>query len=295
MPVAEVKPRLTLKNILFPTDFSEASRAALPFALALARRYHSHVIFVNVLEAIPVSPVTMDTIPSDIAPYRTIAETKLEEFLRFNSLDGVEKEVLVEPGYIWPMIKKLETERDVDLIVLGTHGRNALQRIFMGSVAEQIFRHASCPVMTIGPQAKPTLGRYDNAERILFATDFSPSSLHALDFALSLAADRDGRLVLLHVVQPPGVPLDVTEQLVNESEAKLRGLIKANATPAKQPVFATVVGAPADMILSVAARENVDVIVMGAHKPGAFSSHWPFEVAGHVVAHATCPVISVRA
>jgi nucleotide-binding universal stress UspA family protein len=149
--------------------------------------------------------------------------------------------------------------------------------------------------MTIGPHAKPTLGRYDQVERILFATDFSSASLRALSFALTLAEERDARLVLLHVVQPPGVPIDVTEQLLSESEIKLRGLIPTERMPSKRPVFATLVGIPSDTILSLADRERTDLIVMGMHKAKAFSSHWPFEVASHVIAHAMCPVISVRA
>lgn len=295
MPLLDAKPRLALKNILFPTDFSQPSREALPFALALARRYESTVFLANVVEEIPVTSVPMDVMPPDRERDREHATKRMTEFLRFNSLEGLKTEVVLESGFVWPVIQKIVDDRKIDLIVLGTHGRGAVQRLLMGSVAEEIFRHANCPVMTIGPHAKPTLGRYDHVERILFATDFSDSSLHALSFALTLAEERDARLVLLHVVQPPGVPIDVTEHLLSESEIKLRNLIPTERMPGKRPVFATLVGAPADMILSLADRERADLIVMGVHKAKAFSSHWPFEVAGQVIAHAMCPVVSVRA
>jgi nucleotide-binding universal stress UspA family protein len=295
MPLVDAKPRLALKNILFPTDFSQPSRDALPFALALARRYDSTVFLTNVVEEIPVASVPMDVMPPDRDRDREHALKRMTEFLRFNSLQGLKTEVVLESGFVWPVIQKVVEDRKIDLIVLGTHGRGAIQRLFMGSTSEEIFRHATCPVMTIGPHAKPTLGRYDHAERILFATDFSDASLHALTFALTLAEERDARLVLLHIVQPPGVPLDVTEQLLSESEVKLRSLIPIEKMPAKRPVFATLVGSPADMILSTADRDRTDLIVMGVHKAKAFSSHWPFEVAGQVVARSMCPVVSVRA
>lgn len=295
MPLVDAKPRLALKNILFPTDFSQPSREALPFALALARRYESTVFLANIVEEIPVTSVPMDVMPPDREHDHERALKRMTEFLRFNSLEGMKTEIVLESGFVWPAIQKIADDRKIDIIVLGTHGRGAIQRLFMGSTSEQIFRHANCPVMTIGPHAKPTLGRYDHVERILFATDFSPASLHALTFALTLAEERDARLVLLHVVQPPGVPIDVTEQLLSESEVKLRSLIPADKVPSKRPVFATLMGAPADMILSLADREKTDLIVMGVHKAKAFSSHWPFEVAGQVIAHAMCPVVSVRA
>jgi nucleotide-binding universal stress UspA family protein len=295
MPLADVKTRLALKNILFTTDFSEASRNALPVALAIARRYQSNIFIANVMEEVPVTSVPMDTMPSDTERDRKHAEKRMNEFLKFNSFLGVKSEIIIEPGFVWPVVQKIVQDRKIDMVVLGTHGRGAVSRLFVGSAAEQIFRHATCPVMTIGPHVKPTLGQYDRVERILFATDFSAGSSHALQYALSLAEERDARLILLHVVQPPGVPLDVTDKLLSESEVKLRSLIPVEAMPVKRPVFVSLVGAPAEMILKLAEREQIDLIVMGMHKPKAFASHWPFEVAGHVIAHAFCPVLSVRA
>ncbi len=295
MPTTDAKLRLDLKNLLFTTDFSEASRNALPYALALARRYGSTLFLANVIEEVPVTSVPMDAIPSDTERDRQRAEKRMADFLVSRSLEGIKNEMILEPGFVWPVIEKIVESRDIDLVVLGTHGRGAIQRLFMGSISEQIFRHASCPVMTIGPHVKPAFGDYDRIDRILFATDFSTGSVHALDRALALAEERDARLILMHVVQPPGVPVDVTDQMLAQSEVKLRGLLTPETMPKKRPVFVTVVGSAADMILSMAEREKADLIVMGMHKAKAFSSHWPFEVAGQVIAHATCPVLSTRA
>jgi nucleotide-binding universal stress UspA family protein len=83
--------------------------------------------------------------------------------------------------------------------------------------------------------------------------------------------------------------------MIAESDKKLRLLIDVDALPAKRPIFVTLVGFPPDQILALAARENVDLIVMGMHNATGTASHWPFEVFSHIVARAVCPVLSVRA
>ena len=294
MPTAETKTRLALKNILFTTDFSEASNAALPYMAALARRYNSNVLVLNVVEEVPVTTVPMDAMPPDIERDREKISKRMSTLLNGEILGGIHTESLVEPGFIWPIVSRIVEERRIDLVVLGTHGRGALKRLILGSVAEQICRHAPCPVMTIGPHVKPVSGDYTQIDRILLATDFSSGSLHALQFSLKLADEHEAKLYLLHVVQPPGVPLDVTEQLIAESEVKLRSLISPADMPGKRPEYVTLVGVPAEQILALAARETVNLIVMGMHTGTALASHWPFEVASQIVARATCPVMSVR-
>jgi nucleotide-binding universal stress UspA family protein len=185
-------------------------------------------------------------------------------------------------------------DRKIDLLVLGTHGRGAIGRLLLGSVAEEICRHAPCPVITIGPHVKPIAGESDRIEKILFATDFSDGSIHALSYALGFAEEYDARLMLLHVVQVPNMPVNVSDQMIAESEKRLRSLITSETMPTKRPIFVTLLGSPADQILALAERENVNLIAMGMHKPGAFAAHWPFEIASQVIARAHCPVLSVR-
>ncbi len=291
---AAAKTRLALKNILFATDFSDSSRNALPFATALARRYHSTVFVANVLEEIPVTSVPMDYMPEETESERAHAQERMVELLKSELFQDLKTEVVIEPGFIWPVLAKTVQDRKIDLMVVGTHGRGAIRRLLLGSVAEEICRHAPCPVITVGPHVKSIVGESDRMEKILFATDFSEGSIHALFYALAFAEEHDARLILLHVVQAPNMPLNVSDQMIAESERRLRGLITAESVPTKRPIFVTLLGAPADQIVALAERENVNLIAMGMHKPGAFAAHWPFEVAGQVIARAHCPVLSVR-
>ena len=83
----------------------------------------------------------------------------------------------------------------------GTHGRSGIGKLLLGSVAETIFRHAGCPVLTVGPAVSGEPRSIVELHEILFATDFSESSLAALPYAISLAQQDRARLYLLHVLQ----------------------------------------------------------------------------------------------
>jgi nucleotide-binding universal stress UspA family protein len=290
---AIAKTRLALKNILFATDFSETSYNAMPLATALARHYQSTLVLANVLEEVPITSVPMDYLPPQIEGERAVAEKRMVQLLKSELLRDLKTEVAIEPGFIWPVLAKTVEDRKIDLLILGTHGRGAIKRLLLGSVAEEICRHAPCPVITVGPHVQFTT-EIDRIEKVLFATDFSDGSIHALYYALALAEEHDARMILLHVVQAPAMPTSATDEMIAASEKKLRNLITRESQPAKRPVFVTLLGPPASQILALASREKVDLIVMGMHKPGAFASHWPFEVAGQVIARASCPVLSVR-
>lgn len=295
MAFAEAKTRLALNHILVATDFSEASRTAMAFAAALARRHHSELFVANVVEETPITSVPMDYLPPEIEREKGLAKRRMDEFLKTSPLRDLKSEVLIESGFIWPVLEKVVEERKVDLIVLGTHGRGAVWRLMFGSVAEDICRHSSCPVITLGPKVKLPSVENGHLGKILFATDFSEGSLHGLQYALALAEEQDARLTLLHVIHPPSLPTNLTDWMIAESDKMLRLLIDADKMPAKRPIFVTLVGIPADQILAIAARENADLIVMGLHKATGAATHWPFEVFSHVVARAVCPVLSVLA
>ena len=147
---------LTWNKIIYPTDFSSAAEAAFDTAQRLARDSESLLLIVHVVE-----PVVAAT-PGTVAPPVTLGGTDLSDTQQ-HAIDEAREELqkvvpndpairfehrLIE-GLASDGILNLVDEEQADLIIMGTHGRTGLKRLLMGSVAEKIVRHASCPVLTL--------------------------------------------------------------------------------------------------------------------------------------------------
>src|SRR5271155_439209 len=162
-----------VKNILYLTDFSEPSEAALPFAITLGRGYGAKVHALHVL--IPPSYVYMP--PGLIAAAIEAAEENAQaEMQRVESrLAGLEHKTLVERGaQFWPAVRRAIEDDEVDLIVLGTHGRTGGEKLLLGSVAEEIFRSSPVPVLTIGPGVHSSVHNGGRVRRGVFSPGLTP-------------------------------------------------------------------------------------------------------------------------
>ncbi|HMK20706.1 MAG TPA: universal stress protein, partial [Terriglobales bacterium] len=128
--------------MLVATDFSSVSKQAVLYATAIARRHRSKLYVANV--------VTSRTERALMEAWRAGQQEIMEQLLA-DRLDGIQDELIVRPGDIWEVLSGLIDERKIDLVVVGTRGRTGVRKLILGSVAESIFRRASCPVLTVGP------------------------------------------------------------------------------------------------------------------------------------------------
>lgn len=297
MRTLDVQHGIQLKNILFLTDFSEAADVAGQYAASLAKSYGAKLIALHVYPAVsdPATP------PAAWDQLEQIAKSQAEETK--NDLEteftGIKAEALVREGELWPHVAIIVEQQKTDLIVMGTHGRSGLRRLLLGSVAEEIFRRAECPVLTVGPGVHRQIKSPCEFARILFATDFSDAGNAAAPYAISLAQEHQARLTLVHVIEDAKTgDLVAAHELAASDEALLRKLLPPEAEQWCEPDFVIERGNPAERILDVAARRHADLIVIGARKargfPGA-STHLPIAVAHEIVAKAQCPVLNVRA
>jgi len=308
METMELKHSISFKNILLATDFSEVSRKTMPYAAAIARRYGSKIYLVHVIPAEPRMPVPMEHLPAPLDRIRLDADREMKTFLREDWLRDIPHEVLLDEGPIWDSLSELIRRDEIDLLVLSTHGRGGLKKIILGSVAEELFRRASCPVLTVGPAVPAEPEGAKEFRQILFATDFGPASLHALPYALSLAKESKARLIILHVVLP--VPIldvgpywytgtDVVKQQKTARAryiAKLKELIPPEVNLPFDPEFLVDFDFAPEAILKTAADLQADLIVMGVNQSAwaRASAHLPWATAYEVVCHARCPVLTVR-
>lgn len=278
--------RVSLKHILVATDFSDASKAAVMYALSLVRRYQAILYLAHV-----------------VRPDGAVDEAWREgqrlttDLLVSGHLRGIEHKLLVGQGEIWEGIAPLIRENSIDLLVVGTRGRTGLAKVLLGSVAERIFRRANCPVLTVGPKS-PGPGTGDaGLRRILYATDFTPQSLHAFGHALSLAQHYQAQLILLHVVQELGADTNVQKgRALDDAKQRLRDLVPADPGLSLEPEFVVGFGTPGTRILDVAAEKSPDLIVLGVtHPPDAALGGRRWTTASEVIGQAVCPVLTVRA
>jgi nucleotide-binding universal stress UspA family protein len=286
--------RLQFNNILFPTDFSVFSEAALPYAENLARRYEATLYPAHVLPPEPYHSLPMEPFPLTFDYAWHSAEESLARLAALDQLKDVHHQVLLKQGPLWDVISGMIDKYGIDLIVLGTHGRTGLSRLAMGSVAEEIYRRASCPVLCVGPKVAQESQESPEFRRILFPTDFSEASGAALPYALTLAEESQANLVLLHLI--PLVPVADRASVSAAAIDKLKALIPADATAWCTPEVDVRFEFPAEGIVTAARRHNADVIVMGVRHKGhpRAISHLPWAITSEVVAQATCPVLTVR-
>jgi universal stress protein A len=143
---------MNMQKILFPTDFSHTGDAALALATSLARDSGAKLLIVHVEES-PMAYGGGEMYYGTVEP--TLGEMKrmLREVVPADSSVAYEHRLIT--GDPAPAIAKMAESEEVDLIVMGTHGRNGMVRMLMGSVAEAVVRRAPCPVLTYKqPSAK---------------------------------------------------------------------------------------------------------------------------------------------
>ncbi len=291
MPTAQASLRLTFSNILLPTDFTEASVNALAYARAFARDYGSRIFVTHAVAPNPPVFLPMEPVPPDLDGEWADAQSELQKFL--HGRGEIVHEGILERGELWNVLDDVIHRHSIDLIVLGSHGRHGLKKLVLGSGAEQIFRNARCPVLTLGPKVPEPRSEVVEFKRIIFATDFSDGSLKALPYALSLAEENQASLTLLHVL--PLVPMQHQMYVSGGAEKRLEALIPPDAKDWCQVSAVVSFEYPAEGILHLANTQSADLIVMGVHKRvPRMAAHLPWAVAYEVVCHAPCPALTVR-
>jgi len=282
---------LSLKNILLATDFSQGSDVALKHARAIAARHSSHVHTIHV--AAPdcyqlLNPEAFAITFND----GTGSWENPTEVLR-GLMQGLPAQVPIRPGAVWEVVREIVQRNEIDLLVLASHGRHGIPRLVLGSVAEDVFRNVSCPVLTVGPDVKPCPANELKIRRVLLATHFEANSIAPL-YAKWLCNDFRAELTVLHVA-------DERQQTshsrsTDELADWLRSVVPDVGSLWRKPIFAQAYGLPSAKILDVARETRSDVIVLGARhpEPARINSHLPWATAARVIAEAPCPVLTVR-
>ena len=285
---------VSLRRVLFATDFSPCSEAALPYGIGICRRYDATLYTVSVVSA----EITYDAQPPDPFYLRHSAEKRMARIVSSGMFEGIEHLEFIREGFdsVSKVLLDLIDSHHIDLIVLGMHGRGGIKKLVLGSVAEEIVNSAPCSVLTVGPQVAPKMISELKLKKILCATDLRPGSARVLSYAQALAKDENSHLTLVHVLNiPADAPPEHRDAQKNIAMDQLLQLLLLETGPSVEAEPLVEIGAPQERIPKVAEDLQADLIVMGPHHTfhPRISAHLPWAMLHHVLSRARCPVLRV--
>jgi nucleotide-binding universal stress UspA family protein len=274
---------IALKRILVPHDFSEPSNAAVTYARGIAQAFQSSI---DVLHVVP------ELAGEHVSGAPESVRQRLTTDVEVAEARSIGAEAHVRCGTPHLEISRFARDRDIDLVVMGTHGRGFIGHALLGSVAEKVVRTAPCPVLTVrGPQ------RGSAVPQILVALDFQAASDTALTYGRTLARRFGGTLHVLHVmenyflrptVSDPSTLVwrarnQVSDRLTDKDYADLHATVAVEVSDE-----------PADAIVDYAVSSAIDLIVIGTHGRTGADRLLMGSVAERVVRTAPCPVLTVH-
>jgi nucleotide-binding universal stress UspA family protein len=296
-----------LKKIICTTDFSDSSKHAVSYGIALAREFGAKLYMCHVID-LSTAAMYGDVITYSVAQQDRIIAYAHESLRRLVGEVAVDWEPLVAIGHPASEIVRLAEEKAANLVIAATHGRSGLKRVILGSVTERLMRTIPCPLLA-ARAPRPDLLSPEEArisfQRILVGCDFSPDSSLAFRYGLDLAREFQAELLLAHVIEP----LVYRELLKPSQEAqaepfqgdlreslseKLKEMIPKEAYEQCSPKIILLAGQPHEEITKHAVVQNVDLIVLGVRGRGLVETLLVGSTTARVVRQATCPVLAVR-
>lgn len=297
---------ITVSRILCPVDTSEFSARALRHAATLAAWYGAEVTVLWVRPTSHPQSLWLEY-PGPLPPERPEERERAEEGVRAFVRDAVGQaapKVLFQDGSVAPTILLAAAGLPADLLVMGTHGLSGFDRFLLGSITEKVLRKAPCAVLTVPPRAATAdAGPAVTFKTIVCGVDFSRASEHALDYALSLAQEAGGRLVVVHVLEwateeeqrsmTHFKPSAFSQTLERDAREQLASLVPSDVRTWCDPELVVAYGKPHRALLRIASERDAELIVLASQGRSAIDVMVYGSTTQQVVRQATCPVLTV--
>jgi nucleotide-binding universal stress UspA family protein len=291
---------LSIDTILWPTDFSRGAERAFPHAAALAQSHGAALHILNVREG-------REAVRSEMADQFPVSTGTLANYLdaadapsRPVDLDALPlvQEQVDAPSPAAAIVRYLETN-DIDLAVVGTHGRRGLQRLFVGSVTEEVVRQAPCPVLTVRATADRAAAW--TADHILVPVDFSEGADQAVRYARELARLHEAQVTLLHAVEevmyPSAYGMEMADvpgpKVLERVDASLAALARDEMGDERVEVE-SIIGYAPSVILDYQDKHDVDLTVIATHGRSGLERLLLGSVTERVVRRSPAPVFVVK-
>lgn len=292
---------MQFKLILCPVDFSDFSVSAYEYALTLAEYYKAHLVALHAIEFSKYPYADYVGATGDFADLsRALCEgsrAKLREFVQKHTRPGVEPQLVVDQGNASDLILSFAQTHNVELIVMGTHGRRGFDRLVLGSTTNRVIRKACSPVLVVSKPAHNVLttgpdGKH-RLSRIVYCTDFSSNSERALQYAISLASEYGAELTLLHVTAS-AQDLARAEAMIAECTEELDKLIADNERKNLNLRKLVKFGKPYEEIVRHAREDQTSLIVMTARGGDALDRAVFGSTTYRVIQLGPCPVLAIH-
>jgi nucleotide-binding universal stress UspA family protein len=263
---------------LCPIDFSDASRSALWYAAAVADHFGAHLTVLSVDDPILAAAIGAAGFTPPLAS-ETLSELRkyCGDVFAHRGPTAATVDYRVATGK--PAVEILRAARDLhtDLIVISSHGRSGIRKMFLGSTTERVLREAPVPVLITSGEPPPAaslseIGRH--VHRVLAPVDLTPVSRQQIALAYGISEALSTALIVAHVVEPVFVPASVRDALRSAEDVRraqahdtLSALVAGMAPKAEVIVS---IGDASEQIANLAAARGAQLIVMGLHSSGAF-------------------------
>jgi len=284
----------SFNKVLLATDFSAASQAAFQTALSVCTAFHASLSILHVFEyANTISPETGGQLLELDSLYES-ARSSLDRLVQEARRSGVACEATLGSGIPSVTIRETITSNAIDLAILGTNALHGFERLVFGSTAEVVLRKASCPVLTVGPQASNAPRADQIKSPVVFATDFHLTTTHAICYAAAICKATRSPLHCLHVLPRTlegGSRRHITLQIMTEA---LKHVASESGTAIDPPVCAIRYGSEiSNAVVDYARQQKAKLIVLGVRQASMATSHVPAHIAYRIITEASCPVLTM--
>jgi len=283
-------------RLLFPTDGSDPARAALEYALDVAA---AHDATLHVLTVADTNQDSLTRIGGQVVDVLESAGREVvDEAVDRADARGVETVSAVLQGDPAKTIVDYADEYDIDLVVMPTHGRTGLTRVFLGSVTERVVGAATVPVVVVTPEEDREF--VYPPRTVLVATDGSAAAGLALESGIALARATGAALHLLHVVETASLGFDVRSAVASEEfdqradEILTEAVARAEDAGVDVVTRSTAHGRAYREIRSYLTDNEVDLVSLGVHGETDFSRSVLGGVATKIVRSSPVPVLLRR-
>lgn len=302
---------MTVENVLLPTDFSACADHALTHAIEVADRFDAGLHILHVVNELDPDWYGVTNAQERAVKLRDQireeARARLHELAPDKDLYDFKSTVSLQLSFdVADSIHEYVNEREIDLVVMGTHGRQGLDRLMLGNVADKIVRHAPCPVMTVREEV-PWTGNTEEVtyQDVLAPIDFSDHSKEALSTAKSFAGTYASRLHLLFVAEQRTVPtfsdtgipgvgvVEMDPEIVKNAERALDQLNHSVDGPDVPTEYHVREGNVSKDIVDLAETRGIDLIVMATRGLTGISRFLLGSNTERVVRVAPCPVLTI--